>query len=140
MVYKNRLNINMTIKISFYYVGNLDDNNEELIHCVYVDNKLTCSEQEFQGEYQVSAYFWINEQCFRVVFVPDDEIRISNGEFIVYATSEDTEDERLDEREVSELFIFEKKAISEEDYRLYHNHFETCELAPLQLQYELDWD
>jgi len=144
MVYKNRLNINMTIKISLYYVRNpaddTEDFNEDLIHCVDVDNKLTCSEQDFVGEYQVSAYFSINEQCFRVIFVPDDEIRISNGEFIVYATCEDTEDERLSEREVSELFIFEKKAISEEDYRRYHNHFETWEMALLQLQYELDWD
>lgn len=134
MVYKNRLNITKTIKISLYYVGDLDENgNQVLTQCVYVDNQLTTSEQDYEGEYQVSAYFWINEQNFRFVFGEDPE-------FIVYATNEDTEDERLDEREVSEIFMCEKKALSEEDYILHHNHFETCELAPLQLQYELDWD
>lgn len=136
MVMQNRLNITMTIKISLYYVRNIDDNEElDLFHCVYVDNKLTCSEQDFVGEYQVSAYFSINEENFRFVFAGEDP-----DDCMVYIMNEETDDERLSEREVSELFIFEKKEISEEDYRRYHNHFDNGDLAPLQLQYELYWD
>lgn len=122
MVYTNRLNINTTIKIALYYVENLDY-EEDLIHCAYVNDRLTCSEQEYYEGFKVSIYFSVDDHYFRVLFIDDN--------VIVY--HENPDEEKLEDEEILELFVFEKKSISNQDYIRYHNHFHNCDMGIIDI-------